>query len=903
MSFCLESLLHFSAFLSYCLTGKKRKGVPFSKQICERDRDANLILITSREIILVSIYHLLLPSYKQPMFSSSSRPSKEPLLFDIRLRSLDNDVLLIKGPPDEASSVLLSGTIVLSITEPIQIKSLALRLFGKLRLNVPTVLQTANGPYKRYSKFERSIYSHFWDDFNIKSYFQNLYDNHNNGKTTISSKSSTNLTTLPKRTRALSSTSLISNNGQTSTNKNYRTLVKGNYEFPFSAIIPGSLVESVEGLPNAAVTYTLEATIERPKQPDLVCKKHLRVIRTLATDAVELSETVSVDNSWPEKVDYTISIPTKAIAIGSSAMIDILIVPVLKGLKLGPIRITLVETSQYCGSYGGIINQDRVVAKLKLKDPLKHISQIKKRRSLNETNDEDFDMGTGEFQDKWEVQALLNIPASLSKCSQDCRILSNIKVRHKIKFTISLLNPDGHISELRAALPVQLFISPFVPVNVKTSDVIERTLKTFGPSYQATTQNDSSFSNKRFIDNTEEDVIFQRFVSELQLSSMPTIVNGSNSNAHNPDAETSTTNDAAMVASLMVPPNYGNHVYDRVYGETTNQNKISAPVPPVASESQVLDDIQNLYISDSNDTNNSTSARNPEIRIDDGNPNNCDSQDNSVNNSSSNLVINFLTVNDNSNSASGSRYNNYTTNTGLNSPSLTPSFAHLSRRNSYSRQTSSTSLKNDLELSTLSRVPSYDKAMKSDMIGEDLPPAYPEEELDSQQNKKVELERPKILHHKSTSSLLQFPSSSKTSNNVKSSSSKTHLSHSPLPKSNNTSSVSLQQLTRSNTDSSFNLNLSFAAPKSNSASRHFSFNMTPSLTNSNTDSQNNLYFSNAELASDADQARPEENYMGSVETQRSRSSSIRSNTSNSPSRQKTGSFSNFMEMFTRRDRA
>ncbi|CAI4052947.1 hypothetical protein SUVZ_15G1680 [Saccharomyces uvarum] len=832
------------------------------------------------------------------MFSSSSRSSKEPLLFDIRLRSLDNDVLLIKGPPDEASSVLLSGTIVLSITEPIQIKSLALRLFGKLRLNVPTVLQTANGPYKRYSKFERSIYSHFWDDFNIKNYFQNLYDNHNNGKITISSKSSTNIATLPKRTRALSSTSLISNNGQTSTNKNYHTLVKGNYEFPFSAIIPGSLVESVEGLPNAAVTYTLEATIERPKQSDLVCKKHLRVIRTLATDAVELSETVSVDNSWPEKVDYTISIPTKAIAIGSSAMIDILIVPVLKGLKLGPVRITLVETSQYCGSYGGIINQDRVVTKLKLKDPLKHIAQIKKKRSLNETNDEDFDTSTGEFQDKWEVQALLNIPASLSKCSQDCRILSNIKVRHKIKFTISLLNPDGHISELRAALPVQLFISPFVPVNVKTSDVIERTLKTFGPSYQATTQNDSSFSNKRFIDNTEEDVIFQRSVSELQLSSMPTIVSGSNINAQNLDAETSTTNDAAMVASLMVPPNYGNHVYDRVYGETTNQNKISTPAPPTAIEPQVLDDIQNLYISDSNDTNNTTSARNPEIRIDD----NCDSHGNSVNNSSSNLVINFLTVNDNSNSAIGNRYNS-NTNTGLNSPSLTPSFAHLSRRNSYSRQTSSTSLKNDLELTTLSRVPSYDKAMKSDMIGEDLPPAYPEEELGSQQNKKIELERPQILHHKSTSSLLQFPGSSKTSNNLKSSSSKTNLSHSPLPKINNTSSVSLQQLTRSNTDSSFNLNLSFMAPKSNSASRHFSFNMTPSLaTNSNNNSQNNLYVSNAELASDAAQSRPEENYMGSVETQRSRSSSIRSNNSNSPSRQKTGSFSNFMEMFTRRDR-
>lgn len=837
------------------------------------------------------------------MFSSSSRPSKEPLLFDIRLRNLDNDVLLIKGPPDEASSVLLSGTIVLSITEPIQIKSLALRLFGRLRLNIPTVLQTVHGPHKRYSKFERNIYSHFWDDFNIKSYFQNLYDNHNNGKITISSKSSTNLAALPKRKRALSTASLISSNGQTSASKNYHTLVKGNYEFPFSAIIPGSLVESVEGLPNAAVTYALEATIERPKQPDLICKKHLRVIRTLAIDAVELSETVSVDNSWPEKVDYTISIPTKAIAIGSSTMINILIVPILKGLKLGPVRISLVENSQYCGSYGGVINQERMVAKLKLKDPLKHVAQIKKKWSLNEAADEGVDTDTGEFQDKWEVRALLNIPASLTKCSQDCRILSNIKVRHKIKFIISLLNPDGHISELRAALPVQLFISPFVPVNVKTSDVIERTLKTFGPSYQVTSQHDNSFSSKNFVDDSEEDVIFQRSASALQLSSMPTIVSGSTLNINSTDAEATAAADTTMVTSLMVPPNYGNHVYDRVYGEVTNEDETSASASSSAVESQAIHNIQNLYISDSNNSNNPILAPNPQIKIEDDSLNNCDSRGDSVNNSNLNLVNSNLTISENwnNNSPSANRYNNII-NAGLNSPSLTPSFAHLSRRNSYSRQTSSTSLKNDLELTDLSRVPSYDKAMKSDMIGEDLPPAYPEEELGVQENKKIELERPQILHHKSTSSLLPLPGSSKSSNNLKRSSSRTHLSHSPLPRNNSGSSVSLQQLARNNTDSSFNLNLSFTSAKSSTGSRHFPFNMTTSFT-SNSSSKNNSHFDKTDSTSDANKPREEENYTSATHNRRSRSSSVRSNNSNSPLRQGTGSFANLMEMFTKRDRS
>ena len=544
-----------------------------------------------------------------------------------------------------------------------------------------------------------------------------------------------------------------------------------------------------------------------------------------------------------------------------------------------------------------------MVAKLKLKDPLKHVAQIKKKRSLNEAADEGVDTDTGEFQDKWEVRALLNIPASLTKCSQDCRILSNIKVRHKIKFTISLLNPDGHISELRAALPVQLFISPFVPVNVKTSDVIERTLKTFGPSYQVTSQHDNSFSSKNFVDDSEEDVIFQRSASALQLSSMPTIVSGSTLNINSTDAEATAAADTTMVTSLMVPPNYGNHVYDRVYGEVTNEDETSASASSSAIESQAIHNIQNLYISDSNNSNNPILAPNPQIKIEDDSLNNCDSRGDSVNNSNLNLVNSNLTISENwnNNSPSANRYNNII-NAGLNSPSLTPSFAHLSRRNSYSRQTSSTSLKNDLELTDLSRVPSYDKAMKSDMIGEDLPPAYPEEELGVQENKKIELERPQILHHKSTSSLLPLPGSSKSSNNLKRSSSRTHLSHSPLPRNNSGSSVSLQQLARNNTDSSFNLNLSFTSAKSSTGSRHFPFNMTTSFT-SNSSSKNNSHFDKTDSTSDANKPREEENYTSATHNRRSRSSSVRSNNSNSPLRQGTGSFANLMEMFTKRDRS
>ena len=66
--------------------------------------------------------------------------------------------------------------------------------------------------------------------------------------------------------------------------------------------------------------------------------------------------------------------------------------------------------------------------------------------------------------DQWQIDTIINIPSSLSKCTQDVDLSTNVRVRHKLKFNIGLINPDGHTSELRATLPIQLFISPFVTV-------------------------------------------------------------------------------------------------------------------------------------------------------------------------------------------------------------------------------------------------------------------------------------------------------------------------------------------------------------------------------------------------------------------------------------------------------
>jgi arrestin-related trafficking adapter 4/5/7 len=45
------------------------------------------------------------------------------------------------------------------------------------------------------------------------------------------------------------------------------------------------------------------------------------------------------------------------------------------------------------------------------------------------------------------VNRELPLPKKLVRCLQDCSV-HGIKIRHKIKLTVALKNPDGHVSEV-----------------------------------------------------------------------------------------------------------------------------------------------------------------------------------------------------------------------------------------------------------------------------------------------------------------------------------------------------------------------------------------------------------------------------------------------------------------------
>lgn len=510
----------------------------------------------------------------------SGKKGRSTALFDIRVHSLDHNVVVIKGTESDANSVLLSGVIVLSVTEPLPIRKLGLKMYATLRLKWVDTYQTAKGPVNRPVRFEKKVFEFNWDALNLTEYFKNLYENYSVSGSTANlpglntgghSNSSSSSSLKDYRTKSASNLASLASSftNSSSQQKDHHVLAQGNYEFPFSTILAGSIPESIEGLSGCSLVYKLEASIERGRfSPPLITKKHIRVVRTMTTDAVELSETIAVDNTWPQKVDYSISIPSRAVAIGSGTRIDLLLVPLLKGLKLGNVKVSLAEYYSFCFPTGAK-SGEKVVCETVVRKPSKtHPRGMEMWKDMTPDVDGVFfrneDMAL--TMDKWEISAFLPIPASLAKCTQDCDIESHVKVRHKLKFVIGLINPDGHVSELRATLPITLFISPFV--SVSAGNVPEEE-----PNYR---NEDVS------VPDNDEDVLFERSTTPGETRENP------------------------AAASLTAPPNYANHVYDRLYSGVASPEDtpaVSTPeVPGTAGESdprfgnQLLENLRQLHL-------------------------------------------------------------------------------------------------------------------------------------------------------------------------------------------------------------------------------------------------------------------------------------------------------------------
>ncbi|KAI8388480.1 uncharacterized protein BYT42DRAFT_560225 [Radiomyces spectabilis] len=230
--------------------------------------------------------------------------------------------------------------------------------------------------------------------------------------------------------------------------KKSQLLPAGRHKWDFELMLPGDLPQSLNS-DIGRVTYRLKAVVDRPAfHQNLVKKRHIRINRCMLNE-FELSQSLEIHNTWADKMVYDISLPTKVYARGESIPISFNILPIANKLKVRSIMATLKEYCTYTANAHSKTDM-RIIRFLRQEDPFSEA------------------VLTGETS-CWTRVLDMDVPPQcpLIFCDTDNEM---IKIRHKLKFIISLENADGHLSELRCAVPVVIIDSLIQQSDLPTYD-------------------------------------------------------------------------------------------------------------------------------------------------------------------------------------------------------------------------------------------------------------------------------------------------------------------------------------------------------------------------------------------------------------------------------------------------
>lgn len=341
----------------------------------------------------------------------TGKNSSPASFFEIRLTK---DIIVLYGEPREAPSQLVTGVVVLSLYQTIKVEEIYLRMSGQLKISgLPDKKQNFESENKVHVERQCEIFSHRWAPF-------------------------------------------VGSHGSESSSKG-TIMHPGNYEWPFELIIPGSMAESIQGLRETYIVYNLKAKVARGKLAhDLVTWKPVRIIRTMESADADLSQPMIVENVWPNKVEYSVMVPQKTVIFGTAVEVQMRFTTLLKGLRIGEIRCHIIEIVELSSGLSTRSETEKC---------RKHERRIATSTFyLNDANYHEVLLDNG--QDGHVLIEKIPLPKTLSECLQDCDV-HGIKVRHRVKLFITLHNPDGHVSELRATIPVTIYFSPSVPLTAE----------------------------------------------------------------------------------------------------------------------------------------------------------------------------------------------------------------------------------------------------------------------------------------------------------------------------------------------------------------------------------------------------------------------------------------------------
>ncbi|KAJ6625826.1 hypothetical protein B0H10DRAFT_593760 [Mycena sp. CBHHK59/15] len=285
--------------------------------------------------------------------------------------------------------------------------------------------------------------------------------------------------------------------------KHSHTLKAGRHFFPFQLQIGGSLPSSISthAFGGASVAYKLRANAVRPGlNHNLQAVTPVHVLRSFTSEALEYQQTLEIENTWPEKMMYSIMIPHKAWAVTDTLTALVKFSPLVKGVGVVTVGTSIHETTKV-HTRSSFQVHTRVVASVKheilggkavevcerprypttsgissnlttpVTTPAVHHSNssgggyfslnLSTSPELGSSAEASPSRGPStphpeatEEQGQDDIVAFVSliIPPLITPTHS----LEPIVVSHRLRWSILIINLDGHTSELRCSLPLHL---------------------------------------------------------------------------------------------------------------------------------------------------------------------------------------------------------------------------------------------------------------------------------------------------------------------------------------------------------------------------------------------------------------------------------------------------------------
>ncbi|ORZ09619.1 hypothetical protein BCR42DRAFT_381754 [Absidia repens] len=220
------------------------------------------------------------------------------------------------------------------------------------------------------------------------------------------------------------------------TGKTYH-LSEHHYRWDFELPLPGDLPETLQH-EFCQVYYRLKAVADRPTfAMNYTDTRSIKVSRLMLPTCLELLQSISISNVWVDKFVYDINMPSKCYTMGQVLPVTFDFTPVASTLKILAITIVLKEYLTL-SSHG-----------------------FTKARISKTQRNEHFQISAQHVGQTYHKTETMEIPDEDSRLLMMDTINDFFQVKHKLKIIVSLKNADGHVSELRLAIPIVIAtISP-----------------------------------------------------------------------------------------------------------------------------------------------------------------------------------------------------------------------------------------------------------------------------------------------------------------------------------------------------------------------------------------------------------------------------------------------------------